>query len=124
MVGGCAAERIQLPNFEEAERSGEEVTDPTEYPVLCEIPNWDVTCWQAFTVYEEIAEGNRELAQINADIARDGDAAYDHILSAAKKQQEISQIREEMLEAERRDHFIDNLWHRGLIVLIAVGLAL
>lgn len=115
---------MQLPDFEVAERSNEKITDPVDYPVLCEIPDWDVQCWQAFDVYEDIAEGNKEIAQLNADIARDSDEAYDHILNAAKAQQEIAKIREEMLEAERRDHFIDNLWHRGLIIALAIGLAL
>ncbi len=74
-------------------------------------------------VYEDVAEGNTTIAQLNADIARDGEEAYDHILSAAKAQQEIAQIRQEMLEAERKDHFIDNLWHRALIIALAIGLA-
>lgn len=75
-------------------------------------------------VFEDEAIDNKELAQLNADIARDSDEAYDHILAAAKKQQEVAQIRQEMLEAERRDHFIDNMWHKLLIVLLAVGYAL
>jgi hypothetical protein len=115
---------MQLPDFEEAERSGKEVTDPTGYPVLCEIPNWDVQCWQAFTVFEEIAVDNLELAQLNADIARDSDAAYDHILNAAKAQQEISKIREEMLEQERRDHLFDNVKYLAIIGVGILGVAL
>jgi len=124
MVSACAAERIQLPEFEEAARSDEEVTDPVDYPSLCSLP-WTATeCWQAIDVYEDVAEGNKEIAQLNADIARDSDAAYDHILSAAKKQQEVGQIRQEMLEDERRDHFWDNVWHKVLIVLLGLGYAL
>lgn len=75
-------------------------------------------------VFEDEAIDNKELAQLNADIARDSDKAYDHILAAAKAQQEIAQIRQEMLEAERRDHFWDNVWHRALIIVIAIGAAL
>ena len=124
MVVGCAADPIQLPDFEVAERAEVEVTDPVEYPVLCEIPNWDVSCWQSFEVFEEIAVGNKELAQLNADIARDSDQAYDHVLNAAKSQQEIGQIRQEILEAERKDHFI-SIWERNiLIILLTAGLLL
>jgi hypothetical protein len=115
---------MQLPDFEEAERSDKEVTDPTDYPVLCEIPDWDTQCWQSFSVFEDIAEDNKELAQLNADIARDSDAAYDHILSAAKAQQEISKIREEMLEAERRDHLFDNIKYLAIIGVGILGVAL
>lgn len=75
-------------------------------------------------VFEDEAIDNKELAQLNADIARDSDKAYDHILAAAKAQQEIAQIRQEMLEAERRDHFWDNVWLKSLIILLGLGYAL
>ncbi len=115
---------MQLPNFEEAARSNEQVTDPVNLPELCEIPWTSTACWQRIDVFEDVAVGNTEIAQLNADIARAGDAAYDHILSGAKQQQQIGLIREEMLEAERRDHFIDNIQHWGVILLLGAGLAL
>jgi len=124
IISGCAAERISLPDFDQAARLPGEVVSPVEYPPLCEIPWNSAVCWQALDVFEDVAHGNMELANLNASIARDSEQAYDHILSAGKQQQQIALIREEMLEAERRDHFIDNLWHRGLIILIGVGLAL
>lgn len=124
MVSGCAVEPIQLPKFETAERQDIEVTDPVEYTLLCPLPWTTEECLQRLDVFEDEAIDNKELAQLNADIARDSDEAYDYILSGAKKQQEIAQIRQEMLEAERRDHFIDNVWHRTLILALAIGLAL
>jgi len=123
-LGGCAVERIQFSDFEEAARSDEEVTNPTEYPVLCEIPDWDVQCWQSFVVFEEIAVNNKELAQLNADIARLSDEAYDFILSGAKRQQRISEIREEMLEMERREHLFDNIKYLTIIGLGILGVTL
>ncbi len=124
MVSACATEPIQLPDFEEAARSDAEVTNPVTLPKLCTIPFTAAECWQRLDVFDDVAVGNTETAQLNADIARDGEAAYDHILSAAQKQQEIAQIRQEMLEAERKDHFIDNMWHRGLIIVLAIGMIL
>ena len=123
MVSACASERLQLPDFEEAKRQDVEVTDPVEYTELCELPWTTAECFQRLDVFEDEATDNKELAQLNANIARDSDEAYDEILSAAKKQQEIAQIREEMLEMERKDHFIDNMWHRGLILVLAIALA-
>jgi hypothetical protein len=123
-ASACAVDPIQLPDFEAAERQKVEITDPIDYSVLCEIPFEGVECYQRLDVFEDEAEANQELAQINAEIARDSDAAYDHILSAAKQQQEIAQIRQEMLEAERRDHMWDNVWHKVLIVLLGLGYAL
>lgn len=120
MVSACALDlkRLPSPTLEEAVRSSEHVTSPLALPVLCEIPNWSVSCWQTFDVYEDIAVGNTEIAQINADIAQLSDAAYDHILSEAKRQTEIAKIREEMLEFERRDHFWDNVKHWIIIGLV------
>ena len=119
----CGGDPILLPNLNEAERSQESVTLPTEYPVLCEIPDWDTSCWQAFAAFEEIAVNNADLATINAQIAEDSDKAYDHILSAAKQQQEISKIREEQLQIVRRDAFWD-VWLRNGIIAIGILLSL
>ena len=124
MVSACAVDPIQLPDFETAERQDVEVTDPAALPELCEIPFEAPACYQRLDVYDDVAHDNTDLAQLNADIARDSDEAYDHILAAAKAQQEVAQIRQEMLEAERRDHMMDNIWHKVLIVLLGLGYAL
>ena len=124
MVSGCAVEPIQLPDFDVAARSDIEVTDATEYPELCEIPFETAECYQRLDVYEDVAENNKDLANLNASIARDNEKAYDLILSAGKKQQQIGVIREDMLQAERNDHTFDNIWHRSLIVVLAIGLML
>jgi len=81
-------------------------------------------CWLRLDVFEDVSIDNTELADLNASITEDSDEAYDHILSAAKQQQEIGQIRQEMLEAERRDHWWDNLQHRIAILVLAIGLML
>jgi len=124
MVSACVVEPIQLPKFEEAERKDVEVSDPVDYPALCEIPWTTAECYQRLDVFEDVAEDNKELAMLNADIARDSDKAYDHILSAAKQQQEIAQIKQEILEAERRDHFFDNVKNWTFIILLGLGYAL
>ncbi len=124
IINGCAVERIQLPDFDKATRSDEKITNPVAYPDLCPIPWASTSCWQRLDVYEDIAIGNLSIAQLNADIARDSDTAYDFILSSAKRQQQIGRIREEMLEQERRDHLLDNWFHRGLIALGLLGAVL
>ena len=124
IISACAVDPIQLPDFESAERQDVEVTDPVEYTELCELPWTTAECFQRLDVFEDEAVDNKDIAALNASIARDSDEAYDYILSAAKAQQEISQIRQEMLEAERRDHFWDNVWHKILIILLGVGYAL
>ncbi len=120
MVNACAGERIQLPKFEEAERVDlGEVTEPTDYPLLCAIPWSSAACWQAVGVFEEVAEGNKTVAHLNAGIAADSEEAYDKILSAAKRQQGYAQIREDMYEQEKKNHMWTKIKHWGLI---AVGI--
>lgn len=127
IAAGCASQPVELPNWDLAERPPIEVVDPVELPALCEIPSngtWPAECWLALDAYDIVASGNTEIAQDLANALRKSDASYDALLGAAKVQQELSQIRQELLEKERRDHTIDNWWHRGLIVLIGVGVAL
>jgi len=98
------------------------VSDPIDYPVLCEMPDWDVNCWQAFEAFENAAEANKDIAQLNADSLRDAQSAYDALLQAGRNYQSITEIREEQLQRERDDHMKDVWWYRGLIVL-GIGLA-
>jgi hypothetical protein len=44
-------------------------------------------------------------------------AAYNSLIVAGQAQLSFTQIREEQLQQERRDHFIDNWFHRGLIAI-------
>jgi len=109
-----------LPPFQEAARSDVEVTDPVQTPIICEPPQdgfWPTECWSAFVTYTEISEDNYEIAQLNADSLRDSESAYDFILAAGQKQQEMALIREETLAIERREAFLSNLYHRAIILL-------
>lgn len=127
MVAGCASQPVDLPDWDLAARQPREVTQPIPLPDLCEIPEsgqWPIECWLTLDAYDIVASGNTEIAQELANALNASDASYDALLSAAKIQQELSQIRQELLEKERRDHAIDNWWHRGLIVLIGIGIAL
>ena len=123
MVSACVTAPVQLPDFEAAKRSDVEITNPVLLPALCEIP-FNAECYTRLDVFEDIAFDNTELAQLNADIARDGEEAYDYILSAATSQQEIAKIRQEMLEAERRDHFFTKIQYGGMVFLLTLGLIL
>lgn len=70
------------------------------------------------------ATANTEIAQENADASKLSDNAYDELLGAAKVQQELSQIRQELLEQERQAHKMDNWFYRGIIALALIGVAL
>ena len=90
VLTGCAAEPLILPDFDLAERDPAKISQASAYPQLCELDatgSWSAQCWQQFLVFEEVAENNLKLANINASIANESEMAYDHILNAAKRQQ-------------------------------------
>ena len=70
------------------------------------------------------AATNEKVAEENALAIESRNEEVNQLIECARYSNIWMQQREEMLETERRDHFIDNLWHRGLIVVVAVGMAL
>ena len=123
----CATAPVELPNWDLAERPQTEVTDPILLPGLCGIPSdgvWAAECWLKLDAFDIVASGNTDIAMANAAALRKSDASYDQLLGAAKVQQELSQIRQDLLEQERKAHTFDVWWLRGLVVIIGVGAAL
>lgn len=124
IAAGCASQPVELPDWDLAARDVEvEASDPIELPDLCAIP-WqpeDVECWKALDLYDIAAAENYNIAKLNASASRNGDQAYDQLIEAAKIQQQLSQIRQDMLERERRSRELDKWYYRAIIVL--VGLA-
>ena len=70
------------------------------------------------------SETNFLVAKSNA-LALDAQSrAYNSLIDAGKLQRQVAEIRAELLAIERRDHFIDVWFHRGIIVLGAMAVAL
>lgn len=125
---GCGTTRTgpTLPDWTMAEREHVEAADPAPLPVLCTIP-WpsdSVECWSRLDAYDVVANGNTEIAIANTSALRKTEAAYDSLVEAGKLQQQLSHIRQELLEEERRAHTLDNWYHRGLLVLFGAALVL
>lgn len=115
-----------LPDWALAVRTETPVTDPIDLPVLCAIPvsgSWDVECWKLLNAYDVVATANTSIAQENANALRKADASYDYLIEAGKLQSQLAQIRQQLLEQERRAHMMDNWFYRGIIVL-GIGAAL
>ena len=74
--------------------------------------------------YTTASEANFEIAKANAAALEAQSRAYNALIDAGKMQRQVAEIRQELLEAERRDHFIDNWFHRGLIALGLIAVAL
>jgi len=96
-------------------------------PGLCEIPasgSWPVECWKKLDAYDIAAEANYSIAKDNAAALNASDSSYDQLLASAKVQQELSEIRQEMLDRERLAHTMDNWFYRIIITLGLIGAAL
>lgn len=72
----------------------------------------------------EAGIANKNIAEENALAIEARNGEVNELIECARYQLIWMEDREDMLETERREHFIDNLWHRGLIVVVAVGMAL
>ena len=127
ILAGCASTPVELPDWTLAERTPTAVTDPLDLPSLCAIPltgSWNVECWKRLSAYDLAATANTSIAQANANALRKSDASYDSLIEAGKLQSQLAQIRQQLLEQERRAHMMDNWFYRGLITLGLIGIAL
>jgi len=126
-VGCASVPRTELPDWDLAERAvdTQEVAEPIALPELCAIP-WgaeNVECWSALDRYDIVSAGNIEIAIANASALRKTEEGYDALVNAGRMQQELSEIRQELLEEERKGRTLDKWYYRGIITLglIAVG---
>ena len=73
----------------------------------------------------------QEAGAFNAKIARENALALEArneevqaLIECSRFQNVWIELQDEALKQEKADHFIDNLWHRGAIVLIGVAVVL
>ena len=69
------------------------------------------------------AVANKRVAEENALAIEARNEEVNALIECSRYQKIWMEVREDMLEQERHDHMLDNLWHRGVIVL-GVGIAL
>lgn len=122
-LSGCASSPVELPTCE-VERTSVEIQAPARLP---EIPSpvrsdddtvtFDREGFEALVRYTIVAGGNYEVSQANTEALEAQSEAYNELADCAEIVHQFGQVREEQLARERRDHFIDNWFHRGLIAL-------
>lgn len=126
-VAACASQPRPPPpdwNIDTSHRT--EIKDATPLPVLCAIP-WKadaIDCWNALDKFDIVAERNHDVATANAAALRNERAAGDTFIQAGRNQAEITQFYLDQLRAEETAHTIDNLFHKSVIGLVLIGLAL
>ena len=123
-LAGCASDPVQIPTWGDLEPAKTEVQRPLERPDLpdpidstSETVTFSRDGMATLLDIIDIADGNYEIAQSNAEALVLQSQAYNSLIEAGKLQEQFTHIREEQLQRERRDHFLDNWFHRGLIAL-------
>lgn len=126
---GCSSTPIELPTCEIPEVTLE-VTEPLSLPERpAFVSSTDSTATldldgvRALQRYRIAAETNTEIAQRNAEALEARNASVNALRECAEYLEIWIEVREDMLRQERRDHTIDNIWHRALI-LVGVGVSL
>ena len=115
ILSGCATNPRQHPDWQVAALPPTEVTDPVDMPLLCGVGEWVAECWAQLEKYETVAEGNRVIAQGNADALRNTEAAYGQLIQAGVMQTQLMEFYITELEAEQKGRFIDGLFYKALI---------
>lgn len=63
------------------------------------------------------SEANANVARLNGEALEARNESINALIECSKYQKVWMEVREDMLEQERKDHALDNFWHRGLIAL-------
>ncbi len=129
ILSACASnDRVPLPHWGEARQDFGQVHDATDLPVLCPMDistlAWSAECWAVLADYDDIAQDNVEIANLQASALRKVIGAYDHTISAGELQQQVSEMYRELLDQERTEHFWTKTTYRVIfgIGIIAVAL--
>ncbi len=78
----------------------------------------------ALTQVRIAADTNSTIAQENALAIESRNEEVNQLIECARYSKIWMEVREDMLDQERKDHQFDNYWHRGVILALALGLAL
>ena len=71
-----------------------------------------------------VSMANKRVGDLNTAALQARNEEVNQLIECVRYQNIWMDVREDMLQQERQDHAIDNLWHRGIIVLGAIAVAL
>ncbi len=126
---GCSSKSLELPTCEIPEAPAE-----AQHPLsLPEMPQeasstessatFDLEGILQFERFRQAAATNTEIAELNAQALEARNESINALIECSRYQKIWMEVREDMLEQERADHMMDNIWHRAVIV-VGVGVAL
>ena len=122
-LSGCASNPVDLPDWDLTPATVE-IQQPLRLPEIpspASVTEDTVTFtredFARLTRYVTVAGGNTDIALENAAALESLSRAYNHLIEAGKLQMRFTQVRDEQLQRERREHEMDNWFYRGLIAL-------
>ncbi len=122
ILSACASnDRVPLPDWNDARQDFGEVSDAEELPLLCKMPWTSAECWEAVVDYDDVAQDNVEIANLQASALRKVIGAYDHAISAGELQQQLTEIYRQLLSEERTEHFWTKTTYRAILGGVAIA---
>lgn len=128
-LSACASQTLQIPDCE-VKAAEISVQKPLPLPELSDPDVSRGTAvftqeqFAALTRYLVVSGGNYDIAQANAEALAAQSEAFNEMRDCSEFQRKFSEVREEQLEQERRDHFIDVWFRNGIIAIGILGAVL
>lgn len=129
-LAACSTTRLAPPSCEVPEALGKiaQLQSVPEMPSAAsqteETATFDLEGLLQLDRLRKASESNKTVGDLNAAALQARNDEVNALIECVRHQNVWMEVREDMLEQERNDHAIDNLWHRGLIVLGAIAVAL
>lgn len=127
---GCSSTPLELPTCEipEAPEAAQYALSLPEMPVevstTAETATFDLPGLLQLERFRRASVTNKIIADENALALEARNESVNALIECSRYTKIWMEVREDMLEQERQDHWLDNLWHRGVIVLGAIAVAL
>ena len=130
LTSGCASTPVPLPAWDipAADEAAQHPIEQPQRPLAASSAETTITFdaegIRALEAHHRAAVANEAIAKANALALAAQSRAYNALIDAGKMQREVAIIRQELLDIERRDHFVDNWFHRGIIAVVLIAVSL
>ena len=128
-LNACASNRLEIPDCE-VPAAEVDIQEPVRLPQIADpvikvdSATYSKEDFAALTRYIVAAGGLYDVSAANYGALVAQSEAYNELRDCSEFQRKFSEVREEQLEQERRDHFIDVWFRNGIIALGLIGAAL
>jgi len=120
---GCSSTPLEVPTCEipsapdEAQHALELPEMPQEVSSADDTATFDLGGILQLERFRQASLANKDIADLNASALEARNESINSLIECSRYQKIWMEVREDMLEQERQDHMMDNLWHRGVIAL-------